>query len=745
MKPGNKTTIGNLLILSASALLLLSIGVANFRGAAQPAVGAVAPAAPAPVTHDSTHGGILSTSVQVPCTKAPGEYKDGQGPNCNGSNDGIYIQIPTSSVYLVSDNLFTGKFRLSIDTQLILSADNQSLKRTDARGGETTYTRRTISGGVYEWTSNEPARDPRRFTLSSDAKQFLCDMKGGFYEVYSRANTSQPFKFSGTTDANGNARPIVWGANSVSVTEQGNLTTTIALDAGGNPTQFTDMRGKMYSAGYDSSGRLITFIYPDGKVTNVGYDGTSTLPTSVLYAGDTVPVLYTYASGGEIRKIEHGTDSTVFNYTATSVEIATSRGKSTYTYSGGLLASQKDQNGDQYTYTRDAATKRVTSVAGPYGQAWSYTYYSDGRVSSETTAYGTTAYEYDARGNTTKRTVNGSATTSLFNSLDRPTKVTLPTGFVIDYTYDGGGNLLTVSQGGAVVQTNTYNLQGKLLTSSTPEGTVTNTYDSNGNLASTTDARGLTTTYTFNATGDFVGSRDPAGFETAVDAYNVYGSPTTKRTFRSTGMASMDFDRFKQLVRGEDSEAAAETPICTCSGDCGSQQSDCGDECCKIEYPDDTTDPSGCKITGQWRIVACNNKPCKDAGQHGENTSCDDNNDEPVLCPNDGADCTKDEDCCNPNVCKNSKCQPSSSSSGGSSSSSGGSNSSTGSSSSSSGTPPCDLAKKGDSCSSDNDCCDDLVCEENKCAEPLLGLFDFFGLLLIGRFIRRRRNRQPEL
>lgn len=79
------------------------------------------------------------------------------------------------------------------------------------------------------------------------------------------------------------------------------------------------------------------------------------------------------------------------------------------------------------------------------------------------------------------------------------TSQTDPLGHTTSYTYDGVGNVLTVTRPDGGVTYNTYDSMHQLISTTDPKGeTTTMTYDLAGNLLTTTDAKGNTYSYTYD-------------------------------------------------------------------------------------------------------------------------------------------------------------------------------------------------------------------------------------------------------
>ena len=164
-------------------------------------------------------------------------------------------------------------------------------------------------------------------------------------------------------------------------------------------------------------------------------------------------------------------------------------------------------------YTYDGAN-RLTSVTNPDGSSFIYGYASNGRLQSVTDALGqqmlqgytqstrttsnSTPLHTPAAGVSPPQEVQGGTITSsvVNDSLGRPWKDNGASWQRRQYSYDGNGNVLTVTDANARTITNTYDGLNRLKTIQRADGAlVTFGYDVGGALGSVKDPRNLTTTY----------------------------------------------------------------------------------------------------------------------------------------------------------------------------------------------------------------------------------------------------------
>ncbi len=258
-----------------------------------------------------------------------------------------------------------------------------------------------------------------------------------------------------TYDANGNVTDTKFSKSGTQVFEQqatfDDLSRQIKLITGTANT---------YSATWDKSGLPLTQKDPRNNVVSFGWDALLRL------------ISQTNGDGG----IEGRTYNTADNLTAYSdprtlstalvrdgfgnilQETSPDRGTTTYLYDArGLRTQRTDARGIVTNYSYDAAG-RLTGKTFPASTTENVTYSWDstaggnkgkGRLTGMTDRTGTTAWTYDAKGRVTQevRVIAGySHTTSyIWNPDNQLTRLTYPSGRVVDYTYDAAGRVSAVT------------------------------------------------------------------------------------------------------------------------------------------------------------------------------------------------------------------------------------------------------------------------------------------------------------
>ena len=163
----------------------------------------------------------------------------------------------------------------------------------------------------------------------------------------------------------------------------------------------------------------------------------------------------------------------------------------------------------------------------------------------------TTAYATDKFGAVMKETDPlGRVTEFLRNTDSNPTRIIRPDGSVVDMTYDGKGNLLSLTEASINATTTftydpvfnqatsikdplnrtttiTYDARGNPVRVTDALGNPTNmTYDIRGLLSSVKDAQNNTTTFLYDTKGNLISTTDPLGHTTALTYDASSRSPT---------------------------------------------------------------------------------------------------------------------------------------------------------------------------------------------------------------------------
>ena len=195
---------------------------------------------------------------------------------------------------------------------------------------------------------------------------------------------------------------------------------------------------------------------------------------------------------------------------ATQQAVGRPEAQTTYTqwHPGFRLPVLVTEAGRTTAYSYDAVgntlSEAITDTATGQVRTWAWTYTARGLVETMTDPKGGVwRYEYDSAGNLTRaRDPLGRETVSTFDAAGRALTQTEPGGVVSSYSYDVRGRLLTATRGGET-SSYSYTAQGLLATATLPNGyQVGYSYDNAQRLIGATDNRGASIVYTLDNAGN---------------------------------------------------------------------------------------------------------------------------------------------------------------------------------------------------------------------------------------------------
>jgi len=303
---------------------------------------------------------------------------------------------------------------------------------------------------------------------------------------------------------------------------------------------------------FNSAGKLISITDLRGNITTLAYDTSNNLTTVTDINGR---VLTFTSSSGKITAIKDPAGNS-----------------HTFTYSGNFLAKVSDPLGYSWLYENDGY--RLNKKTDPNGNATSYTYDTSGKLAKSTDPNGkekTISYTSNTTSTFTEK--DGGVWTQQYDiSLNLPTSKTDPNGNTTSYTYDGNGNMLSVTKPDGAVTRYTYDSAGNMTSTTDPLGktttythnnlgqvltttdannrTTTNSYDTNGNLLQTIDPKGAKTVYTYDSKGNLLTRTDPLGSITTYTYDSANNLVTAKDT--SGGITSFTYDINGNLLTQKD-------------------------------------------------------------------------------------------------------------------------------------------------------------------------------------------------
>ncbi|PPD47036.1 MAG: hypothetical protein CTY16_08140 [Methylobacter sp.] len=266
----------------------------------------------------------------------------------------------------------------------------------------------------------------------------------------------------------------------------------------GDNLQFTE---------YNAHGLLTKLIDINGVNKGWNYDKRMRL-TSSYYGLEWT--FYGYGNNSLLTKITRPDKSTL-----------------AFTYdTAHRLISTQDTLGNKIEYTLDLMgnlTKtEVIDTTGQIVQTHSYTYYTNGRLKTDSGAGTgeTTTYTYDdlnGWGNLRSvKDANGLTTAYSYDGLNRLTNTVDPLGNISQQSYDARNNLLSVSDFNGKITSYAYDGLDNLLKEVSPDRGITNywSYNDDGSLGNKSDNHNYNTSYEYDHLGRLFRA-DVYGYTTA--------------------------------------------------------------------------------------------------------------------------------------------------------------------------------------------------------------------------------------
>jgi RHS repeat-associated protein len=234
----------------------------------------------------------------------------------------------------------------------------------------------------------------------------------------------------------------------ISITEPGGQVIAYTYDAADNITSISDPAGTIHYA-YDAINRLTRVTDRLGGITTYSYNLAGRVSQRVLPNG--VVTNYSYDIRNRLIGVNHsvGTNAPF----------------------------------ESFQYTLGPSGKRL-SVLEASGTKTTWTYDPAYRLTEEDVTNGsgnpvsTTSFAYDAAGNRTAVTRNGTTIHYQYNALDQ-----LTSAGTVQYSYDGRGNLVQVNDPAAGITAYTYDAANRMISAGMPAGvTAFYSYDGDGRL-----------------------------------------------------------------------------------------------------------------------------------------------------------------------------------------------------------------------------------------------------------------------
>jgi RHS repeat-associated protein len=367
------------------------------------------------------------------------------------------------------------------ETEYAYDANGNLTSLTDANNHTTSY---TYDGANRAVTMTDPLSEVWAYTYDDNHNLILVEQPNG---------NDVSYEFDAVNRLTG-----------VDLLDDSSLDIEYAYDDASRWTSMVDDTGTTtYS--YDDANRLTSVSAPTTGTVNYGYNEAGQL-TSLTYPS-THQVTYGYNSRGELE--------TVTDWLS---------GITTYTYDpAGRMTEIEYPNDVIGEFAYDDAD-RLTAIE-----------YLDGMTSLETISY-----VLNAVGMRTSMTGSSGTTDYTYDALYRLTEVEYPNSDLTEYGYDAVGNRTSLTIDGSTPITNTYNDANAL----TASGSDSYSYDENGNLETQT-VNNVTTDYTWDAVNRLIELDD--GTTVASYDYNGVGlrvaktvnSVTTDYTWDQTGIGQV--------------------------------------------------------------------------------------------------------------------------------------------------------------------------------------------------------------
>lgn len=286
-------------------------------------------------------------------------------------------------------------------------------------------------------------------------------------------------------DRNGNTVSYTYTSGLLTkITDPFSRDTTLAYTSG-QLSSVTDSAGRTASLAYDANGRVTSITQPDpdgagsqaAPVTSFEYDATTHRLTKVTDALSQA-TQYTYGSHGRLTQITHP-DYTTWHLTSLqTIGLPTGTSGNSLT-SADPLGTVKDERGYNSTFRTDRfgniiewnnqlgyQTLTERNAAGQVAQLTEADPDGSGSLASPVTVFG-----YDATGNLVyeQNPYSSTRTSTYTTTFNQVASTTDELGRTQSFVYDANGNLTTSTDGAGYSTTHTYNSQGLVTSTTTPD------------------------------------------------------------------------------------------------------------------------------------------------------------------------------------------------------------------------------------------------------------------------------------
>lgn len=376
-------------------------------------------------------------------------------------------------------------------------ADGNLLSTSDALGGTTTltYGDSTHPGDITSIADPDGRVTSLTYDAQGDEASVSVSPTSGVNDTTEYAYDSDGERTC-TASADAVAKSITCPSSSTHVAG----TTSKTYDPDGEVTSITNPDGAVTSNSYDADGNLTKTTDPDGNVSTTSFDLLDRKLVATVGVNGSTPsaTTYTYDLAPGSAPCGSGVSGTTYCDAVTNA----SGGQTTTYYNAANNPIETTNPGGQVTQVSFDAAGNAISRIDAAGRTTTYTYDADNRLVGTSYSDGTTpdvSYAYDADGNRQTMTDGTGTTTYSYDADERLLSSTDGAGATVAYTYDGAGDVDSLTYADGRVVTRTYDGAERMSGISDGSGnTTTFAYDANGNLTATVYPNGDTVSSAFD-------------------------------------------------------------------------------------------------------------------------------------------------------------------------------------------------------------------------------------------------------
>ncbi len=440
-------------------------------------------------------------------------YADGRVQYQNRASGGTYLfqytltnaLVPTSPVTqtVVTDPRgVVTTYRFNTQGYLVSATDASGQTRVFDRASGTNFVMSMKGTGTCEACGDPRAGD---MTFTYDTGGNILTQTDALGNTTSFTYEPEFNNIASTTDPAGNVTKNSYDAhgNVIKTTDPRGFETIYARDGNGLITSMQDAAGNITRYTYDSLGNLTSTTDALNQKTQFAYDGASRLTAQMDPLGRLLTI--TYNASDELTSIVEGNGETTrftYNVAGFPASMVDPNGNtSTVEYDGhGRVAAKRDALGRAQTYTYDF-NDNVISITNRRGLKATFLYDSLNRMDTENWPDATVKHTYDAAGRMTQVVDSQSGTfKASFDLAGRLIKVSSPNG-ILSYTRDAVGRIATRQVQGQPVSTYAYDANSNLTSAAMGSVSTTRTYDPRDLMVSNSRSNGVNGSYSFDADG----------------------------------------------------------------------------------------------------------------------------------------------------------------------------------------------------------------------------------------------------